>query len=155
MKRILYRVSGMYDHTERVCPAFPDENFENHLKVYRFAAQFVAGATALDVGCGTGYGCGHLLEKGARAVAGIDYSEEAIQYSGRKYANPRLDFRVVDAHNLSFEDRVFDMVVSTENLEHLRDAERNVAEIECCARTASSFSEPPTRRCSHRAWRPA
>ena len=51
----------------------------------------------------------------------------------------------MDAHNLSFEDRVFDMVVSTENLEHLRDAERNVAEIECCARTASSFSEPPNK----------
>lgn len=127
-KKVLYIVTGKYHHTgERVSPDFPDENFLNHLKVYQFAEQFVRGKTVLDVGCGTGYGSHYLRTHDAQSVFGIDYSEDAITYASRRY--PEVTFQQMDAQRISYPSRSFDVVVSSENLEHLRDPAENIAEI--------------------------
>ena len=109
-----------YKHTgERVCPDFPDDNFNNHLRVYEFAAQFVPGRRVLDVGCGTGYGTAFLLNSGAASVRGIDLSPEAIRYAKRKFGRTGAQYEIMDAQAISFDAGSFDMVFSSENLEHL------------------------------------
>ena len=127
-KKVLYDVTGKYHHTsERVSPDFPDENFLNHLKVYQFAEQFVKGKTVLDVGCGTGYGSYYLRTHGAQSVFGIDYSEEAVAYAVGHY--PEVTFQQMDAQRISYPNKSFDVVISSENLEHLPDPAENIAEI--------------------------
>ncbi|MGA9117672.1 MAG: class I SAM-dependent methyltransferase [Bacteroidota bacterium] len=126
----LLRYRFSYRHTgERVCPEVPDANYEAHRQVYRFMAQFVQGREVLDVGCGTGYGSHHLLQSGAARVTGIDYSPQAVAYARRTFPDSRLFFEQMDAGHLVFADASFDVVCSSENIEHLPDPEANAAEM--------------------------
>lgn len=119
-KVVYLRAVHGYHHTgERVCPDFPDENFRNHLRVYEFAAQFAPGRRVLDVGCGTGYGTAFLLRSGALSAQGIDLSPEAIRYARRKFGDTGARYEVMDAQAIRFPDASFDLVFSSENLEHL------------------------------------
>lgn len=129
LQRSAYALRTGYWHTgERCCPAFPDENFVNHLKVYRFAAQFCGEKKILDVGCGTGYGTSHLAESSKNAV-GIDFSRAAVRYARRNYRNSNLQFLRMSAESLTFPDQTFDFIISTENFEHLRNHRANLSEM--------------------------
>jgi 2-polyprenyl-3-methyl-5-hydroxy-6-metoxy-1,4-benzoquinol methylase len=128
-KDSVYFLRTGYWHTgERVCPDFPTENFLNHLKLYRFAAQFVTGKKVLDVGCGTGYGSSHLAES-ASSVTGIDLSSQALHFARARYRKPNLQYLRMNAETLNFPDGSFDFVISTENFEHLGNQEANLREM--------------------------
>lgn len=73
----------------------------------------------LDIGCGNGYLCGRLLELG-HEVVGIDLSEQGISIARKSYPNAR--FEVLGAITDVLEtlgEKPFDVVVSTEVIEHL------------------------------------
>jgi 2-polyprenyl-3-methyl-5-hydroxy-6-metoxy-1,4-benzoquinol methylase len=112
----LFFKTGYVYTSERVVPDLQNANFFNHLKVYKFAAQFAVGKRVLDVGSGTGYGSDYLADF-ASSVTGIDYSRQAIRLSKKRYARPK--FLLMDAHELAFPAASFDFIVSTENFEHL------------------------------------
>lgn len=88
------------------------------LKAFRRALAYcgnIAGARALDVGCGTGRWSALLDGLGARAV-GIDVSEEVILEN--RHRMPSVEFIVSDI--LEFEDReMFELAVSVTVLQHL------------------------------------
>ena len=113
---------------ERVCPDDANPLFEAHLENYRFMSQFVSGANVLDIGCGCGYGSHFLLKAGAQQVYGIDYSRKALRYARRHYKDSMLTFLRMNAEALTFSDASFDVVVSLENLEHLAQPTRCIAE---------------------------
>jgi len=79
--------------------------------------------TVLDYGCGKGYDSLKLLESGAK-VFGIDISEKYIE-SARNLAiknnhqETEFNFQVMDAHNLTFENDTFDLVIGNGILHHL------------------------------------
>ena len=116
-----YRCTG-----ERVNPDVPDANFQNHFKVYKFMRQFAAQKDVIDVGCGTGYGTAHLAEV-TRSIVGVDISESAIKWAKRRYAGVR--YVRMDAQRLEFPDRSFDLIVSSENFEHLADQKGHAKEL--------------------------
>jgi len=125
--KILYFVkTGYLADGERVIPDFPDENFQNHLKVYKFLGQFVQGADVLDIGCGTGYGTAHLAEN-AKSIVGVDISKSALKWARKRY--PGIRYLEMDVQQLEFPDRSFDVIVSSENFEHLPDQAKHVAEL--------------------------
>jgi ubiquinone/menaquinone biosynthesis C-methylase UbiE len=127
LKKLLYFAKTGYLATgERVIPDFPDENFQNHLKVYKFAQQFSVGKDVLDNGCGTGYGTAHLAEV-AKSVVGVDISKEALRWAKKRY--PHVKYLRMDVHSLEFPDNSFDFVISTENFEHLPDQKRHASEL--------------------------
>jgi 2-polyprenyl-3-methyl-5-hydroxy-6-metoxy-1,4-benzoquinol methylase len=129
LTRSAYTLRTGYWHTgERCCPDFPDENFVNHFKVYRFASQFCGARTVLDVGCGTGYGTSYLAESAKKAV-GIDLSRQALRYARTHYRSSKLEFLRMSAESLEFADRTFDLVLSTENFEHLHDQRANLRQM--------------------------
>lgn len=96
-------------------------NFLNHRKFYRFAAQFTKGRRVADIGCGSGYGCDLLEKQGAAFVSGSDISEAAIRYAKERYGG-HIEFIVQTAVNLkSYQDNSFDVAISCEVLEHLKE----------------------------------
>ncbi len=75
-------------------------------------------ATVLDVGCGEGFTLKKLKEKKiGKIFKGVDLEKEAIKLGKRE--NPNLDLSIGDIYNLKFKDNSFDLVISTEVLEHL------------------------------------
>jgi len=123
---------GYLHSGERVHPDFPNENFANHLKVYKFMAQFCSPTSnVLDIGCGTGYGAAHLAQF-AEQVSGIDISSSALRFARSRYQRHNLKFVKMDAQQLEFPDDGFDLIVSTENFEHLpnqRQAAQEMARV--------------------------
>lgn len=73
--------------------------------------------TVIDVGCGTGILSNMLLERGARKVVCIDFSQYMIEqckikFSTMGYSSEKIEFRRADAEKLPFEDNMFDLAVS-------------------------------------------
>jgi SAM-dependent methyltransferase len=82
-------------------------------------------AIVLDDGCGIGTYVGRLGEVAARSV-GIDFELERAQQAGE-----RVGRRVACAasEHLPFPDRMFDLVLSNEVIEHVEDDRAAVAEM--------------------------
>ena len=81
------------------------------------------GMKVLDLGCGNGERSLSLLEYGAE-VCGIDISTvyvgnctEAALAAGHDAS--RFEFEAMDAHQLTYEDNTFDMVIGNGILHHL------------------------------------
>ena len=77
------------------------------------------GTRVLDVGCGNGYTAGQFLARGCEVV-GIDLSEEGIRQARAAYPAGRFELLPADGDVLANLDcPAFDLVVSTEVIEHL------------------------------------
>jgi 2-polyprenyl-3-methyl-5-hydroxy-6-metoxy-1,4-benzoquinol methylase len=127
--------------------------YDEHLVRYKLAAQLAAGKKVLDIACGSGYGSKILAEAGAEKVVAIDVDAEAVAEAKKKYTHANLEFRVGDAEktlpvsvntprpSATPLDRgdldtcskegteLFDLVVSFETIEHLKEVEKYLAEI--------------------------
>lgn len=132
------RISGKY-YSEDFVRVYPDgihfnrrgsqkpatrtdiNNFLNHQKVYRFAAQFARGATVADIGCGSGHGSALLKDAGAARVFGADASARAIRFARQHFGNT-AEFSVqgITDMNLYPDDR-HDLTVCSEVLEHIKE----------------------------------
>jgi 2-polyprenyl-3-methyl-5-hydroxy-6-metoxy-1,4-benzoquinol methylase len=125
-KILYYLLTGYWNTGERLHPFFVTNNYINHLRVYQYVSQFTKGKRVLDVGCGVGYGTALLARSAARSV-GIDISQVTINEAFRLY--PAGEFLKMDAEDMSFPAGAFDVIVSTENFEHLPDQAKHVREL--------------------------
>lgn len=91
-----------------------------HRAFYEFVASQVDGGTALDAGCGTGFGT-ELMARRAERTVGIDLKEKLVRYGREQYGRRGLSYLVMDVDDLGFDDASFDVVVADEMLEHLPD----------------------------------
>jgi len=73
----------------------------------------------LDAGSGEGYGAALLAEVAARVV-GIDRAE-AVRVAAARHRAPGLEFRAHDLERLGALGERFDLVVSFQVIEHVRD----------------------------------
>ncbi|MDY7095677.1 MAG: class I SAM-dependent methyltransferase [Acidobacteriota bacterium] len=109
---------------ERVWPAAANDLFVAHESIYRFFAGFADRRRILDAGCGLGYGSDRLAAAGAREVLGIDLEAASLRYASRNYRRPNLRFEIQDLEKLDLPQASFDLVVSSNAMEHLRSPER-------------------------------
>jgi SAM-dependent methyltransferase len=95
---------------------------------YGWAAQYTAEKDVLDVACGAGLGLGWLAERASRVAAG-DIDQENCRIA-REACCGQANIRVerMDALELPFEARSFDLVVLFEALYYLTDVPRFLAE---------------------------
>jgi SAM-dependent methyltransferase len=118
---------------ERTVPDVPHENywFRRHEIAYRAAAASLAGSRAarvLDAGAGEGFGAALIAESTQSAVTTLDYNEQAITHSRRRYGLHAVQGNLVA---MPFSDATFDGVLSMQTIEHLWDQGQFIAE---CAR---------------------
>jgi SAM-dependent methyltransferase len=99
----------------------------DHLTRYRLAERYVSGKSAIDLGCGVGYGT-YSLAKVAHSIVGVDLSKEAIAHAAGSYQAPNLHFEVGNVASLPYIDGSFEAAVSFEVIEHLEHPEELVLE---------------------------
>lgn len=99
-----------------------------HVASYGFAEDFARGKAVLDLGCGSGYGAARIAAL-AKSIVAVDVSEEAIRFASEHYASPNLTHRVIQPDApLPFKSASFDVVLSFQVIEHVRDDAGYVAE---------------------------
>lgn len=80
----------------------------------------------LDFGCGSGYFVEVLAKDGFDAY-GLDISSEAVNF-GQSQGIKNLG--VIDAHQINFPGKTFDVVLTLDVLEHLENSDWALAEME-------------------------
>lgn len=110
---------------ERTVPGIRREQywFARHEAVYRWLAPQCAGVTVLEAGSGEGYGAEILRQAGAAVIA-LDYDEQAISHSARRYPLPH-----VRGNLAALPVNHVDAVVSLQVIEHLWDLRGFLAEV--------------------------
>jgi ubiquinone/menaquinone biosynthesis C-methylase UbiE len=81
----------------------------------------LAGARALEVGCGSGYFLSRLLDYGVSEGVGIDLVEERIAAARERY--PQLELVVGDAAQLPWADGSFQLVTQFTCLSSVLDSD--------------------------------
>jgi SAM-dependent methyltransferase len=98
-------------HTDFDWSEYSDKNIQN--KAQAFVSMIPEGVkTVLDVGCGNGLITNQMAEK--YDVTGLDISEPALKYVKTKKV-------CASAADIPFDDRSFDLVMSSQLLEHLEE----------------------------------
>lgn len=102
------------------------EQLQRMYNRYYFAAELSKDKDVLEVACGVGQGLGLLAKKARRVVAG-DYTENLVVIAQKHYGD-RVRILKIDAHNLPFEDKSFDLVILYEAIYYLQNPEKFVQE---------------------------
>ena len=95
-----------------------------HVARYEWARGYCANKRVLDAACGNGYGS-RILNKNGRAV-GADLAPEAIADGLSQLSEAPL--LIADTTRLPFASAQFEVFVSFETIEHVRDDDAYVAE---------------------------
>lgn len=88
----------------------------------------VAGATLLDVGCGTGYFARRFAREARLAVTGLDRNRDWLEYA-RAQAGPGERYVEADATALPFAQASFDYAISVTALCFVAEERRALAEL--------------------------
>ncbi|HVO67518.1 MAG TPA: class I SAM-dependent methyltransferase [Syntrophales bacterium] len=77
---------------------------------------------ALEIGCGNGHGT-KLIKKyfNPQNIVGIDLDERMIRLAKRKNDDQSITFLVMDAANLNFPDKNFDVIFDFGMIHHIRN----------------------------------
>lgn len=121
--------AGLTPFGESVWPGVRNDLFLAHESIYRFFAGRVRGRRVLDAGCGAGYGSHALAVAGAASVQAVDIDKRNISYARRHFSHPAIRFDVADLDSFSAPPASFDLVVSSNVLEHLEDPEHFLATV--------------------------
>ena len=122
----IYENKGVYGDKEKFIGG-TSNRLEKMIKIVKNLKH--APENILDVGCGTGY-FAHLTKSmyPNAKVYGIDISNTALSIGRRKYKD--IIFVKADAEvELPFNGNTFDLVISGEHIEHIRDVDQNLLEI--------------------------
>jgi arsenite methyltransferase len=102
-----------------------------------------SSSNILDIGCGTGFPLVELAQRFGKDshVYGIDPWEKALERVQIKldaYHIANVNVQTGVAENLPFENSFFDLIVSNNGLNNVRDLEKSICE---CARVSKSGGE--------------
>lgn len=96
-------------------------------------------ASVLDVGCAEGYFMKVIRDRFGAEAWGVDLSDTALKRARELYGFP---VAAAEATHLPFADASFDLVFSTEVIEHVLDAELMIAEMRRVSRGTVLVTTP-------------
>lgn len=105
-----------------------NKRFADHYERYAFAKDYCKDKDVLDVASWSGY-WSFALSQVAKHVYWLDVSKDAVEYCDQHIKNKNLHFVLWDGRKFPFDDSSFDIVVSFETIEHIRDYEWFLKEI--------------------------
>lgn len=101
---------------------------EEHLERYKLATNYVRNKLVLDAACGAGYGSKMLASSGAKFVTSVDISSECLLNAKKTYCDKKIDFVQGDVTRLPFENESFDVIISFETIEHIKNGSEWIKE---------------------------
>lgn len=132
--------AGLPLRPESISPETPNDLFQALLSIYVFFSRYAEDRRVLDLGCGCGHGSNLLLERGATEVVGVDVDRRAVAYANRRYGLTGASFEVADAEGLPRDLGPFDVVVSSNVFEHLREPARGFEGVLALLRPGGVFA---------------
>lgn len=104
---------------ERFVPGINDpELYIEHIQRYSSIVECVKDKIVIDAACGEGYGSAILAEK-AKRVIGFDIDAGAVERANKNYGKTNVEFHQGDISKLPIDDKVADVFVSFETIEHV------------------------------------
>ncbi|QIE58309.1 class I SAM-dependent methyltransferase [Rasiella rasia] len=100
--------------------------FQRTLKAYTLIANKVHG-DVLEIGCGEGYGL-DIISRKSKSLTVIDKNKKVLKKIKRKYPNTSVLMQNITP-SLKLNDNSFDVIVSFQVLEHIKDADAFIKEI--------------------------
>lgn len=111
-----------------------------HIERYRFAVNKIneyfknkRSLKILDCASGSGYGTYYLAQNFKNSkVYGVDLSKKAVNIAKKFYKRKNIRYLIKDAQKLDFKQNYFDVVISFETIEHLKEPKlflRNIKNI--------------------------
>lgn len=99
-----------------------------YLNIARAIGCFSNSAKLLDIGCGNGCLLEKITELNPKSVLfGVDFSKKLIE-NARRRLGKRVKLLKADALALPFSDKMFDIVVMSEVIEHLKNPPQGLVE---------------------------
>lgn len=100
---------------------------ENKLRIPWVLQSILPESTVLDLGCGAGFLCNALAEKGHK-VAGIDLSETSLATARLYDTTKSVEYIRANVYSLPFQNETFDVVCAMDVLEHIEEPHLLIAE---------------------------
>ncbi len=132
---------------EQVPPDYYDISIEKnlllrywHLRRFKIVGNLIKdlGGKILDIGCDGGTFTKKISEyTGSKDITGIDIYEASIKYASKKY--PDLKFMVADCVKLPFKNETFDLITSSDVIEHVQNIDKFFSEAKRCLRKDGFF----------------
>jgi 2-polyprenyl-3-methyl-5-hydroxy-6-metoxy-1,4-benzoquinol methylase len=101
-------------------------NYETNLQFLEMVGLGPAPLRILEIGCGKGAILSHLHSAGHRCN-GIDIDRDSVHEC--RAAHPQLSVECGSGDAIPFPPASFDVVLSFDVLEHIRDSDRHIAEV--------------------------
>jgi len=112
-------IERLYPNDKRV----KKQTIAHHRARYNFAASLEPARRqmALDLACGSGYGCEILKDCGYQSVLGIDISLEALEFAITNYKKEGINFNRVSLQEWCGKNSLdrYDLVTFFEAIEHI------------------------------------
>lgn len=89
-------------------------------ETYKLFREHVRDKAVLDVGCGEGYGDLYLSDV-ARHVTGIDIDKKVVDRANKRFSGGTITFMKMSGEKLDFPCSSFDVIVSSQSIEHIRN----------------------------------
>jgi 2-polyprenyl-3-methyl-5-hydroxy-6-metoxy-1,4-benzoquinol methylase len=104
-----------------------------HIARYHFSYPYLRGRI-LDFACGTGYGSMMMAKAGKKyieEIVSVDIDKDTIEYARKNYNHPLVNYSVQDVVDPNIHDKLgkFDVIVSFETIEHVKDEERFLSNV--------------------------
>ena len=101
----------------------------------------ISGGNILDVATYSGSFIDDLIDafKDYESAIGIDISDKAFEKAREKFKDKRVEFMVMDSHELTFPDRSFDTVAMANGLHHMADIDATLGEMMRVLKSGGNF----------------
>lgn len=96
------------------------------------------GKRVLDLGCGFGWHCQYAIDHGAKAVTGVDISENMLAVAKEK-TDDRICYMQMPIEDISFSENSFDAVISSLAFHYIESFGRIVEKVHACLVPGGDF----------------